>query len=99
MKIYAKQWRMNKIQEKAIELAQLCNGCMEGNPAHPCNGCSSCEQRGVYYGALEMADWMIEKAVEWLENNATDHLGFNPISETFSLSWDFIDLFKQAMEK
>lgn len=49
--------------------------------------------------AIKMQGRMIEKAVEWLENNATDHLGFNSISETFSLSWDFIDLFKQAMEE
>lgn len=47
--------------------------------------------------AIKMQQRMINKACKWLEKNATEHLGFDPISENFSLSWDFIDLFKQAM--
>ena len=49
--------------------------------------------------AIKMQQRMIEKACKWLENNSTEHLEFNPISATLSLSWGFIDLFKQAMEE
>lgn len=47
-------------EEKAREIAQLCNGCTEGNPSHSCYGCSHCEERGVYCGAIELAAWKDE---------------------------------------
>lgn len=72
-------------QEKAIEIANLCNDCLEGNPKRPCPGCYECDSRGAYYGALEMAEWkqeqMIEKAVEFLKNyrqDTTDGFGYIP---------------------
>lgn len=59
--------------------------------------------KNIEGACYKMAVWkeqqMIEKAVNWLLNNATDHIGFDSISESFSLSWDFIDLFKQAMKE
>ena len=43
-------------EEKVKEIAELCDTCIESN-GFPCRGCESCESRGLYYGALEMAEW------------------------------------------
>ncbi len=65
-------------KEKILEIAGLCNRCLEGNPSHPSDGCYSCDDRGAYYGALKMAEWkqvqMIEKAVKWLEDNINNYI-------------------------
>ena len=51
----------NATKEKILEIAELCNGCLEGKSLHPSDGCYSCENRGAYYGAKDIIEWKKEK--------------------------------------
>lgn len=52
-------------EEKAKEIANLCDVCIEYD--YPCPGCSECEARGSYYGAVEMAKYKDHQFIEILE--------------------------------
>lgn len=41
---------------------------------------------------------LIKRTVDWVQKEATKHIGFNAISEECSLSWDFTDLLVKAMK-
>ena len=89
---------MNKQdEEKAISIADSCIG--ERTRNHPAN---QLEKIMILDACLEMAAWkeeqMVEKAVEWLEDEATKHIGFDCITEEMSLNYDFIELFIKAMK-
>lgn len=42
---------------------------------------------------------LIDNACEWLESEATKHIGFNMITEEPSLALNFTALFRKAMEE
>lgn len=42
-------------KEKILEMARLCDGCLEKSYAD--DGCWDCENRGIYDGATKMAEW------------------------------------------
>lgn len=65
--------------------------------------------RARYADILEAMQWkdeqstqekqqMIERTIDWVQKEATKHIGFNAISEECSLSWDFTDLLVKAMK-
>lgn len=94
----------NATKEKILEIAGLCNGCLEGKSSHPSDGCYSCEDRGAYYGALKMAEWkqqqMTERAVKWLEEHITEYASFDDadISDSENKA-RFFDDFEMAMDE
>ena len=51
---------------------------------------------------LEMAEWkekqVIERAIKWLENEATKHIVFDCITEEPSLCYDFVELLVKVMK-
>ena len=49
-------------KEKILEMARLCDGCLEKSYAD--DGCYSCENRGIYDGATKMAEWKNEQFEE-----------------------------------
>ena len=84
------------IKEKAIEIAGLCNGCLQGKDQHPDIGCCSCEMRGKYYGAMEMGQWFLDKACEWLLENAI--FSQSEVTDRFDEE-DLVSRFREAMEQ
>lgn len=84
------------IKEKSIEIAGLCNGCLQGKAQQPDPGCCSCEMRGKYYGAMEMGKWFIDKACDWLLEQAI--FSQNPVTDIFYED-DLVKRFREAMEQ
>lgn len=82
-------------KEKILEMAKLCDGCLERSFSD-FDGCYSCENRGTYYGALKMAEWkqkqMVEKAVKWLKENESSYW-----SEEVATPEELLDDFRKAM--
>lgn len=82
------------IKDKAIEIAGLCNGCLQGKDKQPDKGCSICEMRGAYYGAMDMGKWFMEKACDWLMDCAV--ISLDSVVCEFD-SEDLVKRFREAM--
>ena len=66
-------------------------------------GLVPCDTENAGYDcAIQAMEWqeqqMIKRTIDWVQKEATKHIGFNAISEECSLSWDFIDLLVKAMK-
>lgn len=57
-------------EEKAQEIAGLCNGCLDERKNLTCQ--FDCINKGLYYGALKMAEWKGQQLKEYLFNKMKD---------------------------
>jgi hypothetical protein len=63
---------------------------------------NNAEYHACYNSAMKAMEWkeqqIIKRTIDWVQKEATKHIGFNAISEECSLSLDFIDLLVKAMK-
>ena len=58
-----------------------------------------CKEKARLIKAMEWKEQqIIKRTIDWVQKEATKHIGFNAISEECSLSLDFIDLLVKAMK-
>lgn len=88
---------MDNNKQKALKISGLCKVCLKDGDGKPTDGCSECEKRGAYYGALKMAEYKdkqfasqkrewIDKVWKWIASNGNGSIHTQ-------------DEFRQSLEK